>query len=148
MLLYRIVREKYSHDLSASGFRNRWNDDGQYVIYTSNSRSLACLENLVHRSNSGNNTLFRVMVISFPDDLPILTISEDQLPKHWKDDFCEKCLQLGREWYVKNKYPVLKVPTTIIPNEWNYLLNTKHEGFKKISLVRREEFSFDKRLGN
>lgn len=146
MLLYRIVREKYSHDLSASGYRNRWNDDGQYVIYTSDSRSLACLENLVHRSNSGNNALFRVMVISLPDDLAVYTITEDQLPGNWKDDFCEECLSIGMLWYTDNKYPVLKVPTTIIPNEWNYVLNTRHPDFGKISLVRTEDFAFDKRL--
>jgi RES domain-containing protein len=147
MLLYRIVREKYAYDLSsASGFRNRWNEDGQYVIYTSDSRSLACLENLVHRSNSGNNALFRVMVISVPDDIAVLEITEEQLPKHWKGAFCEECLQLGREWYIKGEFPLLKVPTTIIPHEWNYLLNTRHRDFAKISLLRTEEFFFDKRL--
>ena len=146
MLLYRIVGEKYSHNLSASGLRNRWNDDGQFVIYTSDSRSLACLENLVHRSNSGNNALFRIMVISVPDDLAILTISEDQLPGKWKDDFCGECLHIGREWYIKNEFPVLKVPTTIIPNEWNYILNTRHPDFRKIRLIRTEDFDFDKRL--
>lgn len=146
MLLYRIVREKYAHSLSASGMRNRWNDDGQYVLYTSGSRSLACLENLVHRSNSGFNALFRIMVISVPDDLAVLEVSEEQLPKHWKTDFCKACLQLGHDWYTREEYPVLKVPTSIIPNEWNFILNTRHLDFKKISLLKTEEFVFDKRL--
>jgi len=146
MLLYRIVREKYAHDLSASGFRNRWNDDGQYVVYTSDSRSLACLENLVHRSHSGNNALFRVMLISVPDDFTILNILEDQLPKDWKSEFCEECLQIGSDWYIKNEIPILKVPTTTIQNERNYVLNTKHHDFKKIKLERTEEFIFDERL--
>ena len=57
MLVYRITKAKYAKELVASGFRNRWNEDGQFVIYTSDSRSLACLENLVHRSNSGNNRI-------------------------------------------------------------------------------------------
>ncbi|WP_017733353.1 RES family NAD+ phosphorylase [Nafulsella turpanensis] len=146
MLLYRIVREKHAYSLSASGFRNRWNEDGQYVLYTSDSRSLACLENLVHRSNSGHNSLFRIMVISMPDDLAVLEIAEEELPKQWKTDFCEECLQIGSKWYTREEYPVLKVPTSIIPNEWNYILNTRHRDFQKISLLRTEEFVFDKRL--
>lgn len=146
MLVYRIVREKFSYDLSASGFRNRWNEDGQHVIYTSDSRSLACLENLVHRSHSGINGLFRLMVISVPDNLAISYITEDQLPKDWQGEFCEECLQIGSRWYIKNESPILKVPTTIIPHEWNFVLNTKHPDFEKIILERTEEFVFDERL--
>ena len=146
MLLYRIVREKYASSLSASGFRNRWNEDGQYVLYTSDSRSLACLENLVHRSNSGHNSLFRIMVIAVPDDLAILEVAEEALPEQWKTDFCEECLQIGSSWYIQEEYPVLKVPTSIIPHECNYILNTRHRDFQKISLFRTEAFVFDKRL--
>lgn len=146
MLVYRITKAKYTHDLVASGFRNRWNDDGQYVIYTSDSRSLACLENLVHRSNSGNDQLFRTMIISIPDDLLILTVQESDLPKTWRKNYCEECLQIGKDWYAENKYPILKVPTSIIPNEWNYIINTRHQDFSKIQLVGTETFLFDERL--
>ena len=146
MLLYRIVREKYAFDLVASGFRSRWNEDGQHVIYTSDSRALACLENLVHRSHSGQNDLFRLMVISVPDDLPIFNVVDRQRPRGWKGEFCKECLQIGSDWYIRNEIPILKVPSTIIPHEWNYVLNTKHPDFRKISLERTEEFVFDERL--
>jgi RES domain-containing protein len=146
MLVYRITKAKYAKALVASGFRNRWNKDGQFVIYTSDSRALTCLENLVHRSNCGNNQLFRTMIISIPDDLSILTIQEKDLPKSWREGYCEECLDLGKAWYVENKYPILKVPTSIIPNEWNYILNTRHQDFSKIELVGTEPFLFDERL--
>lgn len=146
MLIYRITKAKYARELVASGFRNRWNEDGQFVIYTSDSRSLACLENLVHRSNSGKNQLFRTMIISIPDDLPILTIQEKDLPKTWRKGYCEECLDIGKTWYAENKYPILKVHTSIIPNEWNYILNTRHQDFSKIELVGTEPFLFDERL--
>lgn len=146
MLLYRITKAKYANELVASGFRNRWNEDGQFVIYASESRSLACLENLVHRSHSGNDQSFRTMIIFVPDDLPILTIQESELPEDWRKGFCNECLQLGRAWYAENTYPLLKVPTSIIPNEWNYLLNTRHSDFVQIKLVSTEAFLFDARL--
>lgn len=146
MLLYRITKAKYASELVASGFRNRWNNDGQFVIYTSESRSLACLENLVHRSHSGNDQLFRTKIIFVPDELPILTIQEAELPKNWRKGFCDACLRLGKVWYIGNKYPILKVPTSIIPNEWNYLINTRHPVFSQIKLVSTEGFLFDQRL--
>lgn len=146
MLVYRITKAKYADQLLASGFRNRWNEDGQFVIYCSESRSLACLENLVHRSHSGNDQLFRTMVIFVPDKLPVLTIQENDLPQDWRKGFCEVCLNLGKHWYSENKYPILKTPSSIIPNEWNYILNTRHVDFDKVKLVGTEGFLFDERL--
>jgi len=147
MLLYRITKAEYADKLVASGFRNRWNEDGEFVIYTSESRSLACLENLVHRSHSGNDILFRTMVIFVPDELPILHIQEQNLPKNWRECFCSACLKLGQKWYSENRYPLLTVPTSVIPNEYNYLLNAHHPSFKRIELVSTEDFLFDSRFG-
>ena len=86
------------------------------------------------------------MVISMPDDLAVLEIKEEELPKQWKADFCEECLKIGSTWYIREEFPVLKVPTSIIPHEWNYIINTRHRDFQKISLLRTEAFVFDKRL--
>ena len=122
MLLYRITKAKYAEKLVASGFRNRWNEDGQFVIYCSETRSLACLENLVHRSHSGNDFLFRTMIIFVPDELPLLTVQEKELPTNWRQGICEECFQLGMHWYTENQYPILKTPSSIIPNEWNCVL--------------------------
>ena len=147
MLVYRIVKENYSKNIhSTSGLRNRWNDDGQFVIYTAESRSLACLENLVHRSQSGFNHIFKTMVISIPDDLKIITIELDELPQNWRGSYCEMCLEKVSQWYSQNQSPVLKVPSSIIPEEWNYVLNTRHPDYNKIKLSRIEDFLFDSRL--
>jgi RES domain-containing protein len=147
MLVYRIVREAFSTDInSASGYRGRWNDDGQFVLYTAESRALAYLENLVHRSNSGLNQLFKTMVIDVPDDLPRIVVDLSDLPINWRDSDCPECLVTGANWYVQNQSPVLKVPSSIVPEEWNHILNTKHPEFKRISLIRTENFLFDQRL--
>ena len=47
---YRLCRKKYAGELLASGLANRWNREGQKIIYCASSRSLASLELLVHRS--------------------------------------------------------------------------------------------------
>ena len=83
MTVFRITTEKWCKSLSASGYPARWSARGKFVIYTAESRSLACLENLVHRSGEGSNTLFKVMLIEIPERLTIETIDEQTLTKNW-----------------------------------------------------------------
>ncbi|MGK7394589.1 MAG: RES family NAD+ phosphorylase [Candidatus Cyclobacteriaceae bacterium M3_2C_046] len=147
MLVYRIVKAKYASNLNvASGMRNRWNDDGQFVIYTATSRSLACLENLVHRSHSGLNHLFKTMVIKVPDILKLSVIPLDQLPNDWRKGFCSVCYDLGRRWYIEGETAILQVPSSIVPQEHNLILNIHHPEFKQVKLEHIEDFLFDKRL--
>lgn len=145
----RITLKEFSDKLFAPGFKGRWNEDGQFVIYTASSRSLACLENLVHRNQIPAEPVFVTMVIQLPDELPIQAISLEDLPEDWlryPGDDCPPCLQAGSEWYNEKKFPILKVPSAVIPYEWNYVLNTRHKGFAKISLIKEEPFYFDERL--
>lgn len=145
MVLYRIVREKFAYKLKASGYQNSWNKDGQFVVYTSESRALACLENLVHRGQYDFDNLFKVMIIHVPDSLSMQILLAEELPKTWNSGFCQKCLEIGAFWYFKKDYPILKVPSSIIPNDWNYILNTNHPEFNKISLKGTEDFIFDRK---
>jgi len=148
MLVFRIVKEQYAYNLqTASGLRNRWNADGQFVIYTTSSRALACLENLVHRSRSGADRIFKTMVIDIQDKLPQKEIKLKNLPENWRHSFCQQCLQIGMQWYISNETPVLKVPSSIIPEEWNYILNVRHPQFNRIRLINTEAFLFDQRIG-
>ena len=54
------------------------------AVMPAESRSLACLENLVHRSGEGNNALYRVMLIQIPDNLKIDIIDEVHLKTGWQ----------------------------------------------------------------
>ncbi len=147
MLVYRITKAIYTDRLVASGGAARWNSRGQFVIYTAASRALACLENVVHRSGEGLTDLFRVMVIEISDDLPIERISTDRLEPDWTDfQRYESCQQIGNDWLQRGQSPVLCVPSAIIPNEWNYLLNPAHPQFSQINLIGTEPFTFDPRI--
>ena len=131
----------------ASGGVARWNTRGRFVIYTAGSRALACLENVVHRSGEGLQDLFRVMVIRIPDSLLIETIVEADLPDDWADyQNFDVCQQQGENWLQRGQSAVLRVPSVIVPQEWNYLLNPAHPAFAAIHLVRTEPFVFDPRL--
>lgn len=81
MEVYRITLARYADQLHASGKAGRWNSEGRKVIYTAASRSLACLENVMHHSNRGLNAFFKVMVIYIPDALFVASVNPEQLPK-------------------------------------------------------------------
>jgi RES domain-containing protein len=147
MLVYRITKTAYADRLVASGGAARWNERGQFVIYTAATRALACLENVVHRSGEGLLENFRVMVIDLPDALAVETISPHTLPPDWFDfRHYDTCQRIGGEWLRSGRSPVLRVPSAIIAQEWNYLLNPAHPDFQRITLVRTEAFSFDPRI--
>ena len=144
---YRITLTKWSKQLKASGYPGRWNSKGVFVIYTSNSRALASLENLVHRTGEGLNNLFASIQIEVPDQLKIKKITQKQLSAYWfKYENYAECQKIGDEWIDEGKYPILQVPSAIVRMEQNYLINPNHEDFKKIKIKTTEKFEFDPRL--
>ncbi|HQV77644.1 MAG TPA: RES family NAD+ phosphorylase [Chitinophagales bacterium] len=146
MLVYRIALERFAN-LQASGIESRWNSSGNKVIYAASSRALACLENVVHRSGEGLHELFKTLVIEIPSAERIEKIDVRDLPKHWQQFNMEHiCRRLGDDWYYRQECLVLQVPSVIIPNEYNYILNTQHRNFKKIKLKAVEPFIFDTRI--
>ena len=147
MLVYRITKAIYADRLVASGGAARWNSRGQFVIYTAATRALACLENVVHRSGEGLIDAFRVMNVDIPDTLVIERISLETLPPDWRDFHqYDACQRIGGEWLRKGQSAILQVPSAIISNEWNYLLNPAHPDFSRIKLVGVEPFMFDPRI--
>lgn len=149
MLVFRIALTKYANALIASGRAARWNDNDVNVIYTSSSRSLCCLENVVHRSKLGLSANFSVMTIEIPDDVKMQTIDIATLPINW-NNFTSMYLtqKLGNKWIQEGKFAVLRVPSSIVPDEFNYLINPLHADFKLINLLKVSSFLFDERIKN
>jgi RES domain-containing protein len=149
MEIFRISLKKHSAKLSASGRANRWNMDGQYVIYAGSSRSLSTLELIVHKGVVKPNASYKVMVLSIADDdYLIKQILIKDLPNNWRQTSAYHTLQkIGSEWYAKQESLMLKVPSAVIPMEFNFIINTIHPKFaSKVKLVRTEDYFYDKRL--
>ncbi len=145
MTVYRITLAEFSGHLYASGRPARWNSKGTFVIYSASSRALACLENLVHRGGEGLDLLYRTMVIYIPDNIEMDEITRDELPLKWQAYKGQlQTRRLGDEW--ARSSAVLKVPSAIIPEENNYLINPGHLDFPLIQLDGVEKFMFDQRL--
>ncbi|MFI5161605.1 MAG: RES family NAD+ phosphorylase [Sphingobacteriales bacterium] len=149
MEVFRIAKESFSKELTASGRANRWNIDDQYMIYTGNSRSLSTLELIVHKNAVTPAFKYKVMIISIADEERLFThLLQTDLPRNWRSMIAYPGLQkLGGDWYQSNRSLILKVPSAIIPKEHNFIINTKHPDFgSMVSLVRTEDYFWDDRL--
>jgi RES domain-containing protein len=147
--IYRITAKQWADRLVASGYPARWNSMGIYTIYSASSRSLACLENLVHMDIASLQQLFRVCIIEVPDDLKIGNVNSDELPENWHlpdPDGYSICQPIGDRWNLENKLLMLRVPSAIIKNEYNYLINPNHPDLIKLKILGIEPFFFDDRL--
>jgi len=149
MVLFRIVNCGYADDLSGMGARlygGRWNSEGKPAIYLASSRSLAVLEVLVHLPPLMIPDNYCLVEIEVPDN-SILDINIDDLPSNWNDVSPPlKLKQIGDEFLKKQDYLLMKVPSSIVSMEYNYLLNPLHQAMKKIKILKKAPFDFDKRL--
>lgn len=146
---WRIVPENRASDAflgeGARLFGGRWNSPGVAVVYGSQHKSLAALEQLVHFNPIRPNR-FKVFQFQFSDSL-IENVSLRNLPKDWRQEPPPpSAQQFGNVWARELRSAVLAIPSIIIPDELNYLLNPAHPDFKKITIGNPGDFSFDARL--
>ncbi len=153
MIVYRIEREKYLKTtlsgLGASiskGFR--WNSINTKLVYTAESRALAMLEVSVHLDLSEDLPTDRYYVeIEIPDKIVIQEVKIEDLPEDWNSKPPTLTTQtIGDDFVIQNGSAVLKVPSSIVPQEYNYLINPDHPDAKKIKVIKKISLNFDPRL--
>ncbi len=150
MEVYRIAKENNIYDLSGAGarrFGGRWNLEGTSVIYTSESRALASLEYLVHVPITLTPSGLKIAVVHVPDEIKPKEVSISELPYNWRDYPAPHGLaKLGSNWVKSKKTLLLRVPSALVLNEYNILINPAHENFKLIEVRSAEDFKYDNRL--
>ncbi len=117
------------------------------MLYTAGSLSLATLEMLVHLNNEEILLAYSFATTEFDERL-ILPVEEFcSLPENWSDSPAPLGIQqIGDEWAHEQVSVVLKVPTSVLPVEFNYLINIEHPEFSKVKLGEPQTFTFDERL--
>lgn len=148
---YRICKTKYAATVfdgeGAYRFGGRWNSRGTRIVYTAGSLSLAALEMLVHLNDEEILFSYSFAAAEFDESL-VLPIEEFQtLPKNCSASPPPLEIQrIGDEWVRSKASVVLRVPTSVLPVEFNYLINVQHSEFSKIRLSESQTFIFDERL--
>ena len=147
---WRIVQERFSGEaFTGEGARlygGRWNSPGHAAVYAAGSRALAALEMLVHLDGPQLLGSYLIYEAEIPE--PLLTeLSTDDLPRDSREDPAPRSTQaIGDAWIEKAASAALRVPSVLIPEEHNYLLNPRHAEFGKVRIAGPERFSFDARL--
>lgn len=146
--VYRISKCRYIDDLKGTGaasYSGRWHNKGTYVLYTASTASLALLESVVHLSGIPFED-YCMLCIEIPEDsIRILTASD--LPENWYSHPPPASLaQVGDQFVQKNLFLGLQLPSAIMPEDNNVLLNPNHKDFGKIKIVYKRTIPIDSRL--
>ena len=147
---FRISKAKYSAQAyTGQGAKNnpgRWNLAGFAMVYTSENTSLACLETVSHLMDDFDPTNFVILKAFIPLQL-IEIVDPNQLPIFWDADHPGLASQeFGTEWLLSLRSAVLKVPSVLVPNDFNFLINPQHPDFAKIEIGQPVPFQFHKHL--
>ena len=147
---WRIVKRKNEKTaFSGEGARlygGRWNSPGTSMVYSAQSRSLAVLEMLVHLDTAELLEKYVFFDITVDESL-ILVLAEGDLPHNWQANPAPSRLRvIGDAWAESNASVALRVPSSVIPAEFNFLLNPKHADFAKVRIGEPEPFRYDARL--
>jgi RES domain-containing protein len=148
MIVYRLSNAEYSHDISGTGAKlmgARWNSKGIPVLYTSAHISLAVLEMLVNTDFKDYAIALDLLYINIPDQVKVTSIDLSILNNKWKEDF-DYTRYIGDEIFKQKESVLIKVPSAVIQEEYNYLVNPLHADFKKIKIIKTKSFWPDERL--
>ncbi len=148
MIVYRISNKLYSSDLSGTGAKlqgARWNSKGIPMLYTTEYISLALLEMLVHTQFRDYAIELDLLYIHLPDTSDIKEITLPKLKTNWIEDD-DYSRFIGDEFIKSKQALILKVPSAVVQEEHNFLINPVHADFKKIKISKTKSFRPDKRL--
>ena len=148
MQFYRLCKAAYHNDLDGVGASlggGRWNSVNQFMVYACEQRSLCLVESLAHLNSVKRLAPYSMMVLYAPDTIGIENFPVGQLAADWptNQDLTQRA---GDGWLRSNRNPLLRVPSVIVPQEFNLLLNPRHPDRNLVRILEIEPFHFDPRL--
>jgi RES domain-containing protein len=151
MEVFRITKTKFIDDLGGTGARlhgGRWNSVGVSVLYTASLRSLAMLEALAYTPFS---LLYdcSLATLVIPDTAAMLLLQPADLPAYWdRHPAPASTAVFGDQFLKENKYLLIGVPSAILPEEYNYLINPLHSQINEITISHQRPLVFSSRFEN
>ena len=150
MKAWRITQKKRAKTaFSGEGARlygGRWNSPGVPMVYVSQSQALAVLEVLVHLDTPALLAQYVFLEADIDDSL-VTVLERSTLPRNWKADPVPGAVQvIGDRWVSSGRSAVLRVPSVLVPEESNFLINPRHPDFTKIAVSRPQAYRFDSRF--
>ncbi|MCO5235828.1 MAG: RES family NAD+ phosphorylase [Chitinophagaceae bacterium] len=146
--VYRISKCIYIDDMKGTGaatYGGRWHSKGVNILYTASTSSLALLESIVHLS--GIPAIDYCMAcFEIPED-KIIQVDIHRLPEGWNANPASgETVIFGDRFIRQNQYLGLEVPSVIMPEETNILLNPKHVDFPEVKVIYKRKIPLDERF--
>lgn len=149
MKIYRLTKTHYDDDLKGTGaklYDGRWNHIDIPCIYTAESRALSILEYAVNINIDFIPRALSMCVFEIEED-QIYSVKEEDLPGNWKQTPAPKSTKDFGTKLLEEGHPIIKIPSIIIPNEFNYILNP-FVGNTAFKFVEARDYIFDLRIKN
>ena len=147
MFLWRISNHAALAGLGGLLTSARWHTQGRPVVYLAETPAGALTEMLVHLELEVDNLpkSYKLLKAEAPDNLPILTLTVDELGPGWKDDVLTT-RTLGDEWLVSRATALLRVPSAVVLETYNVVLNPGHSDAAHVKVLWHQEYPWDRRL--
>lgn len=147
MTLWRISNHLSlagSGGLRASG---RWHTRGRRIVYCAQSPAAALLETLVHFEITVEDLprRYRLLKLEEPDDVTLESVSPGDLPKDWVER-TDVTRAIGDAWLARGRAAQLSVPSALVAETFNVLVNPAHPDAGRIVIVQTSEHVIDPRL--
>lgn len=150
MEVFRIALTTYCKELTGRGaelYGGRWNKMGIPAIYSSSNRALCALEILANLSVIPNGVSYSLVTITIPDNDSYPILLPQKLHKNWNDiGGKQQCVEIGTEWIKNRSSLAMFVPSCLVIEDFNILINPMHPDASKISIKQIREFAFDPRF--
>jgi len=127
-------------------YAGRWNSGEQRVVYLADSAAAALLEVLVHLEVRRKQIPLEFLLLRVAVAEAVMT--EEITPpsaRNWQDDL-KVSRHLGDTWLGAKSAALGRVPSSILPRTWNYLLNPEHPDARKVTIAESLSFRIDPRL--
>lgn len=130
--------------LHASG---RWHTRGRRVVYLADHPASALLEVMVHLEVDAEDlpSHYQLLGVDMPDGVQVTTLAKNDLPDGWRTQMALTHAR-GDEWLLTGTTALLRVPSVIVPEVANYLLNPAHPDAARIGIASALRAPFDQRL--
>ena len=147
--LWRLYRAEYGPGLDGTGGTfadGRWHTRGARVVYFGASAAIVVLERLAHTDPDLLPLDLRLAYFELPQTISGIKAHDiSALPENWIQDE-NATRRIGGQWWSERSSPLLVVPSAILPEESNYVLNAQHPEARSLRLIRARPFTFDPRL--
>lgn len=144
MFLWRISRHRELSGIGGLKAAGRWHYAGRPIVYLADAPAAALLEVCVHTSANDVPPNFTLLRIEGPDS-GVASIDLNDLPKDWRTRL-DVTRDLGTAWLESNKSALLRIPSALVPETKNYLLNPSHREAAKFRIFEAIDYPFDVRL--